>query len=402
MLFLRLHCLSEIFMTDQNRYNLRGVSAQKEDVHRAVAQLDKGIYPNAFCKIYPDFWGGDQDWCNLMHADGAGTKSVLAYLYWKETGDMSVWEGIAIDAIVMNIDDLLCVGATGPFTYSSTIGRNKNLIPGDVIATLINGTQAYFDRMKEFGLDIHFLGGETADVGDVVRTIIVDGTMACRMPRKKLVTTEKMQPGDVVVSLASYGRATYEDSYNSGMGSNGLTSARHELLAKKYAKLYPESVDPNLPDEVVYNGKYDLLDATETGLDVGKMILSPTRTYAPVVVKILDQFFDQIHGIIHCSGGGQSKVLHYLPAPLRVVKNNLLPVPPLFRMIQEAAGTDWKEMYQVFNMGQRLELFTDRQTAEQIVEIAAQFHIDAQISGYVEAAEKKEVIIESPYGTFTY
>lgn len=389
-------------MSDQNRYNLRGVSAQKEDVHRAVAHLDKGLYPNAFCKIYPDYWGGDEAYCNLMHADGAGTKSVLAYLYWKETGDLSVWEGIAIDAIVMNTDDLLCVGATGPFTYSSTIGRNKNLVPGEVISTLINGTQAYFDRMREFGIDIRFLGGETADVGDVVRTVIVDGTMACRMRRDKLVTTEKLRAGDVVVSLASYGQATYEDVYNSGMGSNGLTSARHELLAKKYAGLYPESVDPALPGEVVYNGKYDLTNATETSLNVGQMILSPTRTYAPVILNVLDRYFDKIHGIIHCSGGGQSKCLHYLPAPLRVVKNNLLPVPPLFRMIQEAAGTDWKEMYQVFNMGQRLELFTDKATAEQIVQIAADFKIDAQISGYVETAAQKEVVIESPYGSFSY
>lgn len=385
-----------------NRYNQRGVSAQKEEVHQAVAKLDKGLYPNAFCKIYPDYWGGDEEWCNLMHADGAGTKSILAYMYWKETGDLSVWEGIAIDAIVMNIDDLLCVGATGPFTYSSTIGRNKHLIPGDVIAAIINGSQTYFNNLREHGVDIQFLGGETADVGDVVRTIIVDGTMACRMPRKKLVTTEKMQDGDVVVSLASYGQATYEQAYNSGIGSNGLTSARHEMLNKEYATKYPESVDPNLPDEVVYNGKYSLLDSTETPLDVGKMILSPTRTYAPVVLQILEKHFDKLHGIIHCSGGGQSKCLHYLPKPLRVVKNNLLPEPPLFKMIQEAAGTDWKEMYQVFNMGQRLEIFTDKATAESIIEIAAGFNIDAQISGHVETAEKKEVVIDSPYGTFSY
>lgn len=389
-------------MATDNRYNLRGVSAQKEDVHRAIAKLDKGLYPNAFCKIYPDFWGNDPDYCNLMHADGAGTKSSLAYLYWKETGDLSVWKGIAIDSIVMNTDDLLCVGATGPFTYSSTIGRNKNLIPGEVISEIINGTQAYFNQLAEYGIDVHFLGGETADVGDLVRTVIVDGTMACRMRRDKLVTTEKMQPGDVVVSLASYGQATYESEYNGGMGSNGLTSARHEMLQKKYKTLYPESTDPNLPDEVVYNGKYSLTDPTETGLDVGKLILSPTRTYAPVVLKVLQQHFDKIHGIIHCSGGGQSKCLHYLPAPLRVVKNNLLPVPPLFRMIQEAAGTDWREMYQVFNMGQRLEFFTDRETAEAIVELSRSFGIDAQISGHVEAAEQKEVVVESSYGTFSY
>jgi phosphoribosylformylglycinamidine cyclo-ligase len=389
-------------MSDNNRYNQRGVSAQKEDVHRAIAKLDKGLYPNAFCKIYPDFWGGDDAYCNLMHADGAGTKSILAYMYWKETGDLSVWKGIAIDSIVMNIDDLLCVGATGPFTYSSTIGRNKHLIPGEVISELINGTQSYFDTLKQYDIDIHLLGGETADVGDVVRTVIVDGTMSCRMRRDKLVTTEKMVAGDVVVSLASYGQATYEEEYNSGMGSNGLTSARHEMLKKEYKTKYPESVDPNLPDEVVYNGKYSLLDATETPLNVGKMILSPTRTYAPVVLKVLQQHFDKIHGIIHCSGGGQSKVLHYLPKPLRVVKNNLLPVPPLFKMIQEAAGTDWKEMYQVFNMGQRLEIYTDKETAASIVEISQSFGIDAQISGYVEDADKKEVIVDGPNGRFTY
>lgn len=389
-------------MSDNNRYNLRGVSAQKEDVHKAIAKLDKGLYPNAFCKIYPDYWGGDDAYCNLMHADGAGTKSSLAYLYWKETGDLSVWKGIAIDSIVMNIDDLLCVGATGPFTYSSTIGRNKNLIPGEVISEIINGTQAYFDTLADYGIDVKLMGGETADVGDLVRTVIVDGTMSCRMRRDKLVTTEKMVPGDVIVSLASYGQATYETEYNSGMGSNGLTSARHEMLKKEYATKYPESVDPNLPSEVVYNGKYGLTDPTETPLNVGKMILSPTRTYAPVVLKVLEQYFDKIHGIIHCSGGGQSKVSHYLPSALRVVKNNLLPVPPLFTMIQQSAGTDWKEMYQVFNMGQRLEIYTDKETAAAIVEISKSFNIDAQVSGYVEAADKKEVIVESPYGTFSY
>lgn len=385
-----------------NRYSQRGVSAQKEDVHRAIAKLDKGLFPNAFCKIYPDYWGNDEECCNIMHADGAGTKSVLAYMYWKETGDLSVWEGIAIDSIVMNIDDMLCVGATGPFTYSSTIGRNKNLVPGEVISAIINGTQAYFDRMKEYGIDIHLMGGETADVGDVVRTVIVDGTMSCRMRRDRLVTTEQMCEGDVIVSLASYGQATYEEQYNSGMGSNGLTSARHELLHKKYATLYPESVDPALPDDVVYNGKYGLTDETSTPLNVGQMILSPTRTYAPVVLEILKQHFEKIHGIIHCSGGGQSKCLHYLPQPLRVVKNNLLPVPPLFTMIQEAAQTGWKEMYQVFNMGQRLELFTDKETAAAIIEIANRFNIEAKISGHVEKSERKEVVIESPYGTFQY
>lgn len=395
-----VHCF--LHMSDNNRYNLRGVSAQKEDVHKAIAKLDKGLYPNAFCKIYPDYWGGDDAYCNLMHADGAGTKSSLAYMYWRETGDLSVWKGIAIDSIVMNIDDLLCVGATGPFTYSSTIGRNKNLIPGEVISEIINGTQSYFDTLADYGIDVKLMGGETADVGDLVRTVIVDGTMSCRMRRDKLVTTEKMVPGDVIVSLASYGQATYETEYNSGMGSNGLTSARHEMLKKEYATKYPESIDPNLPSEVVYNGKYGLTDPTETPLNVGKMILSPTRTYAPVVLKVLEQYFDKIHGIIHCSGGGQSKVSHYLPSALRVVKNNLLPVPPLFTMIQQSAGTDWKEMYQVFNMGQRLEIYTDKDTAASIVEISKSFNIDAQISGYVQAADKKEVVIESPYGTFTY
>lgn len=389
-------------MTDNNRYNLRGVSAQKEDVHRAIAKLDKGLYPNAFCKIYPDYWGNDPEYCNLMHADGAGTKSSLAYLYWRETGDLSVWEGIAIDSIVMNIDDLLCVGATGPFTYSSTIGRNKKLIPGEVISALINGTQSYFDRLQQYGIDVHLMGGETADVGDVVRTVIVDGTMSCRMRRDKLVTTEKMEAGDVVVSLASYGQATYEDRYNSGMGSNGLTSARHEMLRKEYKTKYPESVDPNLPDEVVYNGKYGLTDPTDTPLNVGQMVLSPTRTYAPVILQVLNKHFDKIHGIIHCSGGGQSKVLHYLPKPLRVVKDNLLPIPPLFKMIQEAAGTDGQEMYQVFNMGQRLEIYTDRETAESIIEISRSFNIDAQISGYVATSETKEVIVSSEMGTFEY
>lgn len=389
-------------MPDNNRYAQRGVSAGKEDVHRAVAHLDKGLYPHAFCKIYADYWGGDEAYCNLMHADGAGTKSSLAYLYWKETGDLSVWRGIAVDAIVMNIDDMLCVGATGPFTYSSTIGRNKNLVPGEVISEIINGTQEYFNQLRKFGIDVAFMGGETADVGDVVRTIIVDGTMSARMRRDRIISNEKIAAGDVIVSLASYGQASYESVYNSGMGSNGLTSARHELLAKKYKTQYPESTDPNLPDEVVYNGKYSLTDATETGLDIGKLILSPTRTYAPVVLQILQQHFDAIHGIIHCSGGGQTKCLHYLPKPLRVVKDNLLPVPPLFKLIQESAGTDWREMYQVFNMGQRLEFFTDAATAESIVAISKSFGIDAQVSGRVEEAEKKELIIKSEWGAFVY
>lgn len=389
-------------MNPQDRYALRGVSAQKEEVHKAVADLDKGLFPKAFCKIYPDYWANDPAFCNIMHADGAGTKSILAYMYWKETGDLSVWKGIAIDSIVMNIDDMLCVGAVGPFTYSSTIGRNKHLIPGEIIAEVINGSQSFFDTMKTYGIDVHFMGGETADVGDVVRTIIVDGTMACRMPRQKIVTTDNIVPGNVIVSFASFGQAVYEDAYNSGIGSNGLTSARHELLHHDYAAKYPESIDPNLPKEVVYNGQYHLTDATETPLDAGKMILSPTRTYAPLLLKILDQHFDKINGIIHCSGGGQTKCMHYMPEGLRIVKNNLISAPPIFRMIQKAAGTDWREMYQVFNMGMRLEIFTDEATAHELVKIAADFNIDAQISGRVEAAPKNELIIEGEFGTYQY
>lgn len=389
-------------MSAQDRYAMRGVSAQKEEVHAAVSKLDKGLFPKAFCKIYPDIWGGDEEYCNIMHADGAGTKSVLAYMYWKETADISVWKGIAIDSIVMNIDDMLCVGAVGPYTYSSTIGRNKNLIPGEVIASVINGSQEFFETIKSYGIDVHFMGGETADVGDVVRTIIVDGTMAARMPRKKIVTTDNIKPGDVIVSFASFGQAVYEQEYNSGMGSNGLTSARHELLHHDYATKYPESIDPNVPKEVVYNGKYYLTDSTETPLNVGKMILSPTRTYAPLVLQMLSKHFDQIRGIIHCSGGGQTKCMHYMPKGLRVVKNNLITTPPLFRMIQDAAGTDWKEMYQVFNMGQRLEVFTDAATAQELIEMAAKLNIDAQVSGYVEASEQNELIIESEFGSFKY
>lgn len=389
-------------MNSQDRYALRGVSAQKEEVHQAVAKLDKGLFPKAFCKIYPDYWGSDPDYCNIMHADGAGTKSILAYMYWKETGDLSVWKGIAIDSIVMNIDDMLCVGATGPFTYSSTIGRNKHLIPGEVIAEIINGSQDFFDTLSTYGIEVHFMGGETADVGDVVRTVIVDGTMAARMPRKKIITTDGIVPGDVIVSFASYGQAVYEQAYNSGIGSNGLTSARHELLHHDYAGRYPESLDPGLPKEVVYNGQYKMTDKTETPLDAGKMILSPTRTYAPLVLKILESHFDKIHGIVHCSGGGQTKCLHYLPQGLRVIKNNLLPAPPIFRMIQQAAGTDWREMYQVFNMGQRLEIFTDQDTAAELVALATTFNIDAQVSGHIEASEKNSLLIESEFGRFDY
>ncbi len=385
-----------------DRYNRRGVSAQKEDVHAATSALDKGLYSTAFCKVYPDFWGNDPEYCNLMHADGAGTKSSLAYLYWKETGDLSVWKGIATDAVVMNLDDLLCVGATGPFTYSSTIGRNKNLIPGEVLSAVINGTQECFDELAKYGIMVHFMGGETADVGDVVRTIIVDGTMACRMERKKLITNEKIQPGDVTVSFASYGKAIYESEYNSGIGSNGLTSARHEMLAKTYAAKYPESFDPNLPDDVVYNGNHLLTDAAPPAQNIGKMLLSPTRTYAPLVLRAIMECGHKIHGIIHCSGGGQTKCLHYLPAPMRVVKNNLLPTPPVFDLIRAAADTDWKEMYRVFNMGQRLEMFTDADTAKHLITLSASFGIDACLSGFVSESAQKELVIETSNGTFTY
>lgn len=389
-------------MSAQDRYALRGVSAQKEEVHQAVAKLDKGLFPNAFCKIYPDVWSGDPAYCNIMHADGAGTKSILAYMYWKETGDLSVWEGIAIDAIVMNIDDMLCVGAVGPFAYSSTIGRNKNLIPGEVIAAIINGTQTYFDKLRQFGIDVTFMGGETADVGDVVRTVIVDGTMSCRMKRSDVIDANNVQAGDVIVSFASYGQTIYEDTYNSGIGSNGLTSARHEMLHKDYASQYPESVDPNVPESVVYNGKYKMTDATDTPLNVGQMILSPTRTYAPLVLKALQQFGKNIRAIIHCSGGGQTKCMHYLPKNLKVVKDNLLAAPPLFRMIQESAGTNWREMYQVFNMGQRLEIFTDKDTAAGLIAMAQELGIEAQISGNVTASETPQLIIASEFGTFEY
>jgi phosphoribosylformylglycinamidine cyclo-ligase len=385
-----------------NKYDSRGVSAQKEDVHRAIASLNHGLFPKAFCKIYPDVWGNDPDWCNIMHADGAGTKSALAYIYWKQTGDFSVWKGIATDSIVMNLDDMLCVGATGPFTYSSTIGRNKHLIPGDVISEIINGTQTFFDTLAQYGIDVQLMGGETADLGDLVRTVVVDGTMACRMKRANVITTDGITAGDVVVSFASYGKASYEESYNSGIGSNGLTSARHDLLQKKYAILYPESLDPNLPNEVVYTGPYDLLDKTETGMNVGQMLLSPTRTYAPLIKQLLATHSADIHGIIHCSGGGQTKILHYLPAAFRIVKNNLLPIPPLFNMIKLASGSTWKEMFQVFNMGQRLEVYTNAEAATSMITIATKLGIDAQVSGYVARSDKKEVIVTTPDGDIAY
>ena len=388
-------------MSDQ-RYNLRGVSASKEDVHNAIKNIDKGIFPKAFCKIIPDILGGDEEYCNIMHADGAGTKSSLAYMYWKETGDISVWKGIAQDALIMNIDDLLCVGATDNILVSSTIGRNKLLIPGEVISAIINGTDELLAELRELGVNAYATGGETADVGDLVRTIIVDSTVTCRMKRSDVISNHNIQPGDVIVGLSSYGQATYEKEYNGGMGSNGLTSARHDVFAKYLAEKYPESYDAAVPNELVYSGGLKLTDAIE-GLDIdaGKMVLSPTRTYAPVIKKILDAMRPNIHGMVHCSGGAQTKVLHFVDN-VRVVKDNLFPVPPLFKTIQEQSGTDWKEMYKVFNMGHRMEIYLSPEYAEEVIAINKSFGIDAQIVGRVEASDKKELIIKSEFGTFEY
>jgi len=383
-------------------YNQRGVSADKEDVHVAVKDLDKGLFPKAFCRIYPDFLSGDDHMVNIMHADGAGTKSILAYIYWKETGDLSVWEGIAQDALVMNLDDMLCVGALGPYTYTSTIGRNKHLIPGEVIGAIIQGSQKFMDEMKKHDVHMHFLGGETADVGDVVRTLIVDGTMMARMPKEQIIDSMQVQSGDVIVSLASFGQANYETEYNSGIGSNGLTSARHDMLHKDYLKKYPESVDPNLDEAVVFNGKYHIEDSSDNAANIGKLILSPTRTYAPIIKKVLNEHAKRIHAIIHCSGGAQTKCLHYIPDGLRVVKNNLFDAPEIFTRIQDAVKTDWKEMYKVFNMGQRMEIFTDEATAAEIISISNSFGVEAQISGHVESSESKSLLIKSTFGEFHY
>src|SRR5690242_1969906 len=368
-------------------YSKRGVSAQKEEVHAAVKNLDQGIFPNAFCKIYPDFLGGDENFVNVMHADGAGTKSILAYLYWKETGDVSVWKGIAQDAVVMNLDDLLCVGIYDNIIFNSTIDRNKNLIPGEVLEQVINGTQEFFDLMKTFGVNVHYLGGETADVGDVVRTITVNGTMTARWPKAKIISNEKIKAENVIVGLASFGKATYEKNYNSGIGSNGLTSARHDILNKHYAENYKESYDNSLQDEVVYIDSHRIGEIKE--------ILSPTRTYAPLIRKILDNNFEKIYGLIHCSGGGQTKCLKYIPENVRVIKDNLFAPPEIFKKIQEASQVDNREMYQVFNMGCRMEIYTDEDFAETVVSLASEFNIDAQIIGRVEASEKKELIIEA-------
>lgn len=385
-----------------DRYMQRGVSASKEDVHNAIKNLDKGVFPTAFCKVVPDFMGNDDAFCNIMHADGAGTKSALAYMYWKETRDLSVWRGIAQDAIIMNIDDLLCVGATDNILLSSTIGRNKNLIPGEVIAELINGTEEVLQMLRDNGMNIISTGGETADLGDLVRTVVVDSTVIARMKREDVVTNEKIKPGQVIVGLASYGQATYENEYNGGMGSNGLTSARHDVFHKDLATKFPESYDHAVPSDLVYSGNYQLTDAVEgSPLDAGKLVLSPTRTYAPVMVEILKKFRNQIGGLIHCSGGAQTKVLHFVNN-VHIVKDNLFELPPLFRMIQEESGTSWKEMYKVFNMGHRMEVYIDEEFAEEIISISKSFNIDAQIVGRVDTSKSKELTIKSAYGNFTY
>lgn len=386
-----------------NRYNLRGVSAAKEDVHNAIKNIDKGIFPKAFCKIIPDILGGDDEYCNIMHADGAGTKSSLAYMYWKETGDINVWKGIAQDAIVMNTDDLLCVGAVDNILVSSTIGRNKMLIPGEVISAIINGTDELLADMREMGVGIYPTGGETADVGDLVRTIIVDSTVACRMKKSDVIDNSKIQPGDVIVGLSSSGQATYEKSYNGGMGSNGLTSARHDVFSKYLATKYPESFDNSIPQELVYSGTKTLTEQIEgLGIDAGQLVLSPTRTYAPVVRKILDAKRNKIHGMIHCTGGAQTKVLHFINDNCKIIKDNMFAVPPLFKIIKEESNTDWKEMYQVFNMGHRMEIYVNPEDAEEIIQISKSFNIDAQVIGHVEEDNKPSLTIKSEFGVFNY
>lgn len=385
-----------------DKYTLRGVSAAKEDVHNAIKNIDKGLFPKAFCKVVPDILSGDENYCIVMHADGAGTKSSLAYAYWKETGDMSVWKGIAIDSIVMNIDDLLCVGITDNILLSSTIGRNKQLIPGEVISEIIGGTEEFLKQMRELGVGIYSTGGETADVGDLVRTIIVDSTVTARAKREDIINNDNIKPGNVIVGLASFGKATYEEEYNGGMGSNGLTSARHDVFSKTVGEKYPETFDGSLPKEVVYCGGLNLTDpSTVEGITAGKLVLSPTRTYAPIIAKILKQYRKKIDGMIHCSGGAQTKVLHFLNDGRKVIKDNLFPTAPLFEMIQQQSKTDWKEMYKVFNMGHRMEIYTDEDTAKEIIKISQDFGVEAQIVGRVEEGEKS-VEIHSPYGLFTY
>lgn len=385
-----------------NRYMMRGVSAQKEDVHSAIKNIDKGLYPQAFCKIIPDILGGDPEYCNIMHADGAGTKSSLAYMYWKATGDLSVWRGIAQDAIVMNTDDLLCVGAVDNILLSSTIGRNKMLIPGEVVSAIIQGTDDLLKQLRDMGIGIYPTGGETADVGDLVRTIIVDSTVTCRMRRSDVIDNANIRPGDVIVGLSSSGQATYENRYNGGMGSNGLTSARHDVFAKYLATLYPESFDPAVPDELVYSGKYQLTDPIDgTPVDAGQLVLSPTRTYAPVIRRVLDEMHDEVHGMVHCTGGAQTKVLHFVGDNCHVVKDNMFTVPPLFRIIHECSGTDWREMYQVFNMGHRMEIYVRPEMAQRIVDISRSFNIDAQVVGHIEEGPRS-LTIESEFGKFEY
>ena len=384
------------------RYSERGVSSTKDDVHRAIASMDKGLFPRAFCKIVPDYLTNDPETCLVMHADGAGTKSSLAYVYWKETGDLSVWKGIAQDALVMNLDDLLCVGVTDNILLSSTIGRNKNKIPGEVIAAIIHGTESLIKDLSKHGVEIHSTGGETADVGDLVQTIIVDSTVTARIKRSDVIDNARIQPGDVIVGLASFGQATYEVAYNGGMGSNGLTSARHDIFSKTLAQKYPESYDPNLPESLVYTGQKSLTEVTNTPLNAGKLVLSPTRTYAPIIKAILNHIDrQQIHGMVHCSGGAQTKILHFIDK-LHVIKDNLFDVPPLFQLIQEQSGTDWKEMYQVFNMGHRMELFIPEAVASTLISISESFGVAAQIVGRVEASTKKQLTISSPFGKFKY
>ncbi|MEY3085456.1 MAG: hypothetical protein RL037_1636 [Bacteroidota bacterium] len=388
-------------MSDQ-RYQARGVSAGKEDVHAAIKKLDKGLFPQAFCKIVPDYLTNDEEYCMVMHADGAGTKSSLAYMYWKKTGDISVWKGIAQDALIMNLDDLLCVGATGPILLSSTIGRNKQLITGEVLSAIINGTEEILAELRSFGIDIHSTGGETADVGDLVRTIIVDSTVVCRMKRSEVISNDKIKPGDVIVGLSSFGQASYEREYNGGMGSNGLTSARHDVFDKTLANEFPESFDPNVPEELVYAGSKQLTSFVEgSSIDAGKLVLSPTRTYAPIIKEVLDMHREHIHGMVHCSGGAQTKVLHFVKN-VRIIKDSLFPCPPLFKMIQEESNTPWNEMYKVFNMGHRMELYVPQEIAQDIINISKKYAVDAQIVGRVEAAEKASVEIKGEFGNFDY
>jgi len=387
---------------NSDRYTQRGVSASKEDVHQAISKLDKGLFPKAFCKIVPDYLGNDPNHCTVMHADGAGTKSSLAYIYWKETGDLSVWKGIAQDAIIMNIDDLLCVGATSNILLSSTIGRNKNLIPGEVISTIINGTEEILELLRSYGLDIISTGGETADLGDLVRTIVVDSTVVSRMRRTDVIDNGQIKSGDVIVGLASYGKASYEDAYNGGMGSNGLTSARHDVFHKEYISKYPESFDQNISSDLVYSGKYKVTDEIpEVEVNVGKLVLSPTRTYAPIIIEVLKNLRALIHGMVHCSGGAQTKVLHFVEN-LHIIKDNLFDTPPLFKLIQNESGTDWKEMYKVFNMGHRMELYLNEKNAQEVIEISKKFGVDAKVIGRVEASDKKRVTVNGQHGSFSY